>query len=195
MAIHIKSRLDTIMLAIQAQLMIVTTFPIERVLICDPESLDFNPHGDQYLILWPDSEPAVLPDVIGSGRINCQVTDRFAAYVRTRFAVDESSSALKWLTDASLGHIALRHKVWDALIDFQSVDGSDNILHFPILPAAGTRMRRGTPSHISRAAGQARTAGGTFAPGLKAPSDKGWGESILWFDVRYALDLTVSTFV
>lgn len=182
------------MLAVQAQLMSVTAFPAERVLICDPESMDFNPHGDQYLVLWPDAEPAMIGDVSGSGRINCQVTDRFFVYVRTRFAVDESSSALKWLTDSSLGHIALRHSVWNALIDFQAVDASNNIICFPIWPSAGGRPWRGMQRFVSKKATQRRVEG-KFAPGQAAPKDKSWGESVLAFDVRYQLALDTSVFV
>src|SRR5438445_6030753 len=120
---HIPTSLDLLMLGVRTQLMTALSFPGERVLLCDPESLDFHPHGDQYVILWPDLEGNMLPDVAGSGRINCQMTDRFAVHVRTRFAVDESSQAVQWLTNASLGHIILRHKIWDALIDFQVRDG------------------------------------------------------------------------
>src|SRR5215813_7909018 len=113
MAIHGTATLDAILLSINAQLMAATGFAQERVLLCDPESLDFHPHGDQYLVFWADPEGASMPDWDGSSRINTQLVQRLEVRPRTRFQVDEASQALKWLTDPKLGHVQLRTKIYN----------------------------------------------------------------------------------
>ncbi len=173
MAIHITTDLGTLMLAFQQQLMAATGFPIERAIIGAPEEFDFHPHGDQYLMLWPDIEGNDRPSTIGSGRINTDMTDRFGVMVRTRLALDDTPSGLIWLTNAQLGHLVLRQLVWNTLIDFQAQDQDENILNFPILPASGARAGRGK----------------------RPPLDKTWGESTLWFDVTYQLALDTATFL
>ena len=192
MATHGTSTLDAILLGINAQLMASLKFPQERVLLCDPESLDFHPHGDQYLLFWADPEPASTPDSIGSGRINTQFINRLEVRVRTRFQVDEASQAMKWLTDQRLGHVRVRTAVYNALCEFQVQDANGNILNFPIQPVAGGRPGRGWRSTAK--SGQRREAG-RFVSGQAVPADKSWGESVLLFDVRYAATLDTSQFV
>ena len=170
MAVPIPTTLDQIVLAVRTQLMAwpALSLPAERCLVTDPAKLTFHPEGDAYLWIWPDFESADLPVLFGAGRLDCRMAERIEVGIRSRFAVDESSSALAWLTDATLGHCPLRTAVWDALIQWLPTDAVGNALTVePLVPARGARPRLD-------------------------PAEKEWGESVLAFEATYILALTQS---
>lgn len=172
MAAVIKTRLDLVLLGIQTRLIAALSWPAERVLIMDPDAIDYDPQADHYLMIWPESESPNAPIFQGAGRYDTRVTERVTFTIRTRYMVDETTSLQAWLTDASQGHLRARHRVWDALVAYQVTDdGTESgnwLVACPIEPASGGRPRKTRQ---------------------RAP---GWGESSLSFSVTYVLDLDIT---
>lgn len=165
----IPTRLDIILLNIQQHLMSSLSWVQQRVDIMDPDKLPVNKHplGSNYLVLWPDVETPNIPIFQGAGRLDTRMTDRLNVHVRSAAALDEYASAQTWLTDPSLGHIFLRHQVWDALLNYLPTDSNSNLLTVNGLVPA--------PARKAKLEGE----------------KKYWGESVLAFDVNYVLALTM----
>lgn len=172
MATVLRVGLDTALLAVRAQLMASLGFPAERVLVCDPRALGVeHPHGDSYLWLWVNMQVPDRPRFEGAGRYDRRAVVRLEVGVRTRTALDESTSALAWATHPTLGHCALWLAVCNALDAFQPNDAADPtgasgnwLVTQPLVPAPGGR------------------------PTL-AKEEKEWGETVLGYDMTIALNL------
>lgn len=167
----LPTRLDRVVLALQAQLESALGWPSERVLVVDPEKLSFDPQADQYVCLWPETGFPEVPILEGAGRLDARHTVRLGVLARTRYAVDEPSSSLHWLTNSSLGHLVLLHNLWDALLNYQPTDTGDSagnwLVVAPLVPVQSSRPRGRKPQ-------------------------KEWGESTLTFQFTYLLDLNTS---
>lgn len=111
-----------IFLACQAALMAKTGWPAERVIIVDPELFPGHTQAEQYVTLWLAHQTPNMATFEGGGRCDTRYTMEIEATLYTRYAVDEASSDLAWLTDASLGHFAAGTLILDAMIAFQPTD-------------------------------------------------------------------------
>ncbi len=171
----LPTRLDIIFLAIQAQLMLILDWPAERVLIMDPDDLPSIPQADAFLCAWPYDETPHELTTDPNGRVYPRFLARCGVQVFTRTIIDETTSALGWLTDATLGHIVARHQVYDALYIFQPEDADTGraITNCPIHPRLATTPRRGFPNQ-------------------KRSETKEWGHSRLQFIADYQLDIDQS---
>lgn len=172
MATVIRSDLRNIVLAWQAQLVLRLGWPAERVLVADPNQFTdprgtpLHPQGDQYLLLWISDQSPDMPVFEGGGRFDTRLTVRFSVTLYTRFGVDEVSSSLAWLTDASLGHLAALGAVQNALVGFAPEDaGNDWLCTQGINPAPVGPPRR------------------------EKARDPEWGVSTLGFVAVYELNL------
>ncbi|MBV8086825.1 MAG: hypothetical protein JO247_18625, partial [Chloroflexi bacterium] len=162
----LRTGLAAIVLATQTQLQTLLGWGPERVAVVDPAKLSFHPHGDAYLCLWVDLESYDRPILAGAGRGDTRATERLLVACRSRYAVDTATDATAWLTDGTLGHLALRLQVLNALVGWTPTDTGDDsgnaLTVQPLVPASGARPRL-------------------------EPDEKEWGESILGFDATYEL--------
>jgi len=167
----IRTSLDKVVLAIQAQLMAFLSFPVERVPLNDPDNIAIPPEqAEQLVFVWPDLETSKLYP--GDGRWDTRDEVTFAVEVLNRVSLDEEETLQVWATDTSLGHLPLRHKVLQALVGFWppavfGVDG-DVLTEAPLVPGQLSRPR----------------------PEKKQP---GWGRSRFGVRGTYILDLPQTT--
>jgi hypothetical protein len=122
MATVIRATPGPIFLACQAQLVHQLGWPLERVLIADPRVVLDHPEADQYLLLWLVDGIPDLPCFEGGGRVDFRVAMRLSVTLRTRYAVDEATSHLAWLTDTGLGHAVALFNIHNALVAYQPTD-------------------------------------------------------------------------
>ena len=163
------------MLPIQAQLMSVLGFPAERVLIAPLEVFnDYYPQGDQFVAIWPRDEHPDIPNYNGAGRINMEATVVIDVTLRTRYAVDETTSRLAWLTDTGLGHLIARAGIWNALVAFQPTDNGD---------LTGNSGNWLCVQPIGPLVGRTPNAGAKVKP----PPPPGWGSSTVSFELKYQM--------
>ncbi len=163
MATQIPTTPDILMLAIQAQVSSVTGFPYERVVI------DAREPGEADEI--PGQAEQVIFLRVGNGRIDFKETLTVSARLWTRLNTDEHNRDDLRITDPSVGHLRVRHAIYDALIDFAPEDSQGNALYSEVMkPMDSTEPRR-----------------------KKTPS-KGWARSVLDFALYYQLALTQNTY-
>ncbi len=79
-----------------------------------------SPQGDFIVFLWPDLESSVLYP--GAGRLDTRDSVRVVVEVATRLAGDEKQSSAEWLLNQKLGHLRMRHRVFDAFVGFWPTD-------------------------------------------------------------------------
>ncbi len=176
MATVLRSDLYKIVLAVQARLMLRLGWPAERVLVADPRKfvdsrgVPLHPQADQYLVIWlADQGHPDMPVYDGAGRWDTRMTVRLAITLRTRFFVDEVSSSLAWLTDASLGHLEAVGDILNALVEFTPTDTADDTGNWHCVQGLN-------PAPVG-------------APEQEAKRDPEWGSSVIGFIAVYEVNL------
>ncbi len=160
----VRTTLNAVLLALRAMLETATGFPDERVLLLARDDLPYRPQADQYITIRPRSQRW---DRIrtGSGRFDNVVRRRMTVTLYTRLLLDENSEDLLWMTDATLGHFAVEHTLFDALEMWQPTDTDGNLLlREPVALEEASQAER---SH----------------------KEEGWGQASYSFDACYVLDL------
>ncbi len=174
MATQIATTPDILMLAVQAQVISVTGFPYERVVIDarEPGEADEIPgQAEQVIFLRVGNGRIDFNSVANQGRLCTKETLTISARLWTRLNTDEHNRDDLRITDPSVGHLRVRHAIYDALIDFGPEDSQGNILYSEVMkPVDSTEPRR-----------------------KKAPT-KGWARSVLDFLLYYELALTQNTY-
>ncbi len=160
----IYTDLRTVMGAAQDWLASALGWTIERVVVNDPDVMKTHYQAEQYVIIWFASSKITMK---GGGRADTWEDIDLTFTLRTRYAVDDPTSGLLWLTDAAQGHATVRHQILDALSDhvLKDVDPDGNWLTVRGLLPKGS-------------------------PRIKRTADKSWGESVLVFSAQYRLSLT-----
>lgn len=152
-----------ILLALRTQLMTTTGLPVERCrIVATWPPPDQQPVGDQDLNIRPLGfivPPLEGPN--GAGRLETILHRQVGVMVRTRLSVDYEETADAWLTDGTLGHLALEEMVFDSLQNFLPVNTNQDIL---------------TACPIQLVSGE---------PPDKKEEDLGHGREIILFDVPY----------
>lgn len=171
MSTVIRTDLATVLLAVRTHLVAFLSWDPTRVLVVPPEKLTAPPHYDSYLWLWKAQDSLDYPRFQGAGRFDRRATVRLEVGIRSRLGTDEVSEAVDWLADPTgtgLGHLQLWLRVCDAMDCFipdDVGDGTGNwLVTQPIVPAGGGRPRID-------------------------PREIDWGESVLAYDVSFALAL------
>lgn len=119
MATLIPANPETWLPKLQAQVMSVTTFPSERVILTLRDAKHVpQPHPQDVLIRVGGFIPHP-PHLQGSGRIGAILSRKVVVTVRTRLAVDAGESDEQFITNTTLGHFPLEAKVLNALLHFQ----------------------------------------------------------------------------
>lgn len=160
----VRSKLSTILLAIQARVMLKMAWPEERVGIS--KRVPIKPQAEQFVQIWPSSQTTHEPVRKGAGRIDTRVTRRVQVRLYTRLAVDTAGDDTHWLTDPlPLGHLDTEHALIDALELFAPEDAAGNwLLYEP--------MRLQPASEPE-----------------KDDAEPEWGSSLMEYDVSFVLDL------
>lgn len=165
------ARLDELVAPLLAHVASITELPPERVFFCQRDEPPFNSQADSYVFLRFEDGDYDRPNLIGAGRIDTRERIVLSATIRSRVSLDEADRDTIWLTEtqASVGHLQLRHKVLDALVCFTVIDGDGNhLVTEPLKPATSRPPRK-----------------------EKSPNPE-WGQSVLMFDVIIHLDLDQS---
>jgi len=159
----VRTNLSAVLAAVRTRIQDVLLFPPERVLVV---ASDDHPDLQADQLVWLRARRQSWEKAAtGGGRFNNVVKRRCTVTLRTRLLLDAPADDLAWLTDASLGHYAREHSLFDALECFQPVDDDDNwLVHEPI--------------HLA-------DAGDAERP----PDCAGWGQAVYGFDVSFTLDL------
>jgi hypothetical protein len=164
----IRTKLSAILPLIRQRLMDVLQLRPEAVIETAEDDLPPDPLGDQYLWLRPRDQGPNLPVIDGGGRIDARMNRTIAVTLRTRYAADEGTSNLAWLTDATYGHLDKEHAIYDALLNFQPTDLAGNwLVTQPLKPRGGTNPKKDAKA-------------------------KEWGQSTVDFEVSYEMDLNQS---
>ncbi len=164
MTLPIYTDLRTIMGAAQTWLTTSLDWTPERVIVNDPAFVK-NFNAEQYVIIWFAGSRITMR---GGGRADTLEDIDLSFTLRTRYAVDDATSGLAWLTDAEAGHSTERHQILDALSDhvLKDHDPDGNWLTVRgLLPKGSPRIQRSKP-------------------------DSSWGESVLTFSAQYRLAFT-----
>lgn len=160
--------MDVLLPLIQQRLMLVTTFPEERVIIdARDDEDDLKSQADQYVLLrGGGGSPG--PDFQGAGRNSLVLNEEIVCILHTRLQTDEATSDAQFLTNRSLGHYVARGLIWSALAGFQPVDADGNwLVTEPIWPR-------------------------TYSKPRKSKARPGWGSSSLAFNVQYSAKIDTS---
>lgn len=170
MASVLRVTLDTVLLQAQAKLMAAQSWPAERVRVEAPEDVDQHPQAEQYVLLWGGDQRINAGILQGAGRIDCRISARCNATLRTRTALDEVGSGLNWLTHPELGHYFFQAQVLDALLIWLNDDSATSNwnLFQPVQTISLTRPKR-------------------------LRNERDWGESTVWFDLDYVFAATQQT--
>lgn len=175
MATVIRTDLATVVLAVQARLVSWLEWDPSRVKVVDPEKLrGTSVHPDSYLWLWKAQDSPDYPRFQGAGRFDRRAKVRLEVGIRSRLGTDEVGTAEGWLADPTqtgLGHLQLWFQVSDALDCFAPTsDGTDEgdwLVTQPVVPLGGGKPRLD-------------------------PHEFDWGESVLGFEVNFAMALDQS---
>lgn len=147
----LPTTLDVIYLAIRAQLQNFLSLQDNQVLVMDPEVLAAHKHPANprlYLVLWPAPESVNQPVFRGAARLDTRLLERLQVTVRTATVLDDYKEREIWLLDQGIGHLRLRHQIWDALAGFNPVDGNENALTVgPLEPAQSSRPKLTDDKH------------------------------------------------
>lgn len=147
----LRVSLDVIYLNLRQRLIDFLDLEDNQVLIMDPEALPANKHPanpDHYMLLWPAPEQANVPIFRGAGRLDTRLTERFIVTLRSAHLLDDYKERQIWLTDPGVGHLVLRNQIWDALLEYNPVDSSDNALTIgPLEPAQSTTPKSRDAKH------------------------------------------------
>jgi hypothetical protein len=166
---------------IRESLAAITAQLAEKKVVTDPARVLVIAR-DQSQVPFIDSEMDILLRVrsltvddaqyIGAGREFCR-NDRIIDVIpRTRDARDDVATDLAWLTDETLGHLALEDQIYDALEEFSPVRAADG-MDLLIVPLH--LLRTSDPVRGTRASNAAWT----------------WGHSVMSFMASYQQMLTV----
>jgi len=159
------SSIRTVLEAVQAWLVAQEVLDADRILlVARPFTEVPLEMGDADLLLRPGS---FLPtgNETGAGRYDTRIRRILEIAVRTRLEVDEVGQDLHWLRDDAR-HLALEEAVLAALEIFPPEDAAGNILL-----AEPMRLVDGTAAE-------------------KRKDKRGWGQSVLRFEMIYVLPLT-----
>lgn len=164
-----RTDLATILPTLLARVVTVTGLPTERVFVCQREEVPYDAHGDSYVFLRVEDTDFDDANIIGAGRIDARERVVVTATIRSRLALDEADRDTVWMTNASLGHLQLRHDVLDALLGFfpENSQNSWVLTTHPLTPGRGGKPRKERPKGNTE-----------------------WGESLLAFNLEYELDLS-----
>lgn len=143
----IRSSLDIIMPLIQQQIMLVTGWGIERVILDtekDGEEFDEKFQAEQVVFIREES-PSPTGAFKGIGRIWPTEDVRIVCPLWTRDALDNPPGFQSGLTDPVLGHEKWRLAIQNALYGFAPTDSNHNwLVQNPIQPGQGMAPRRRT---------------------------------------------------
>ena len=169
MAVPIPTNLADILTSLQARLMDVLGWPEERVIIDmrdDHDADTITSQAEQYVRLKAGPRNPLGADVEARGRIQPRMSAQISVRLRTRVNLDKAQSDVTALTDASRGHLRVEAGVWDALLNFQPVDGDSNwLVSETVKPRLATAPQ-------------------------KPPA--GWAQTTINFDVTFIMDLDQS---
>ena len=168
MATQIATTPDVLLLAIQTQVQTVTGLPYERVIIDAREDAeaDETPGQAEQVIFLRVADGQIDAETVQNHGRTCTV-ERLVVSARlwTRLITDEINRDDLRITDPSMGHLVIRHQIYDALILFQPTDGAgDWLVSEPIKPRGSQAPRR-------------------------RKKHPGWARSVLDFTVFYQLAL------
>lgn len=151
MASQIRTTLDVIYLNIQARLVAVLAWPVNLVIIGDPDKIVI-PEQEQFLTLWLGNGNFRRPVYGAAGRIDTRELIQLEVTLFTQTALDDANSAGTWLTDATgLGHLIARHNVFNAILEpwAPTDDQGNRLTTSPLKPSTGARPRI-NPQYKSR---------------------------------------------
>lgn len=177
MSAPVPTTLAAILPVVQAQIMAWMAWPAERVLIMDPDELNFEylPQADQLCFLWPQNENLDVGNETGAGRWNTQLTEILDLVLKTRFGTDEFTNAQQWaVSGGGLAHFVVRGQLIDCIQDFQPTDNGD---------------LTGNTGNWLCAYPLKLTSGSTPRRYKKWPA---WGQSTLSVEVKYQAFMTLS---
>ncbi len=140
----LRSSLDAILLAIQAQIIAVTGWDQSRVVIdTETEEPEGQWQAEQLVFIRLGSQTPQR-DFEGMGRIWAAMDVRLNCILWTRTALDEPPGYAIGITDPILGHQAAALAIKNSLDAFQPLDSAGNwMVQEPMRPGAiGATVRR-----------------------------------------------------
>ncbi len=159
-----RTNLNAVLTSLKARLMDFLSFPAERVLTLADDEIRPHTQADQVLLIRARTQRwDRVRD--GAGRFDNRVKRRCTVTLQTRLLLDETTQDLEWLENATLGHYAREHQIFDALEIYILLDVAGNWLLYE-------------PIHLEEA-GAAE----------KPPKQAGWGQASYSFDLCFVLDL------
>lgn len=159
------TKLPLILPYILTQLQEVTELPAAACFLSQRDTMPYDGVADQYVWVRVEDATDDLPVYQGAGRLDTREDVTFSVTVRTRLGLDPVNADTEWLTNASLGHLYLVHKVAKALVEFHPSDGQGNLYSItPVEPRKAGKPRKD-----------------------KVPE---WGESVRYFGLLYKLDFS-----
>lgn len=129
----IRSNIATILPLLRTHLMTFTGFPIERVLIQKHTNLtdQASLQGDQVIVLTPELESMVRPQIKSAGRHDARVDRRVSVVGWNRLNTDVAFQDSDWLLQTTLGYLPFENAMINALLTWFPTDGGNNVLAVP----------------------------------------------------------------